>query len=302
MEPRQFRALLAVDEHGSFSAAARALGTVQSNVSTHIARLEDELDEVLIDRATITLTESGRVVATRARRIEAELASLESDLASLRDVVRGEVSLGVIGTTARWLAPRLLSVLAADCPEVKLRLLDGTTTALILQLQAGQIDAAVVTLPSGSTEVVEDPLFEEDGVLVAPVGHALYDRSSLSVADLAGHPLLLEAPGTTFRTQLDDAARASGVELTPQAEVDGMRLLASLVFGGFGAAVLPAGATALVTPGPWRSIPLRDGGHRTIGVVRRRRAMPSPAERAVTDRLREIIGREAPLNAGIHPR
>ena len=52
MDLRQLNALLAVAEHGGFSAAARALHTVQSNVSTHVARLEKELGATLIDRAT----------------------------------------------------------------------------------------------------------------------------------------------------------------------------------------------------------------------------------------------------------
>ena len=43
MEVRHLASLIAIADHGSFSAAARALGTVQSNVSAHIARLEKEI-------------------------------------------------------------------------------------------------------------------------------------------------------------------------------------------------------------------------------------------------------------------
>ena len=68
MDLRQLNALLAVAEHGSFSAAARALHTVQSNVSTHVARLERELGATLIDRSSGTLTEEGNAVVARARR------------------------------------------------------------------------------------------------------------------------------------------------------------------------------------------------------------------------------------------
>ena len=59
MDLRQLNALLAVADTGSFSAAARSLHTVQSNVSTHVARLERELDAILVDRATGSLTEEG---------------------------------------------------------------------------------------------------------------------------------------------------------------------------------------------------------------------------------------------------
>ena len=62
MDLRQLAALVAVADEGSFSAAARSLHTVQSNVSTHIARLERELGAVLVDRTRGTLTEEGEVV------------------------------------------------------------------------------------------------------------------------------------------------------------------------------------------------------------------------------------------------
>ena len=64
MDRKQLRALLAVADHRSFSAAARSLHTVQSNVSTHVARLERELGVTLIDRASNEPTDEGRVVST----------------------------------------------------------------------------------------------------------------------------------------------------------------------------------------------------------------------------------------------
>src|SRR5215218_9193913 len=82
MDLRQLAALTAVADHESFSAAARALHTVQSNVSTHVARLERELDVTLVDRATGHLTVAGELVVERARRIQAELDALVADVAS----------------------------------------------------------------------------------------------------------------------------------------------------------------------------------------------------------------------------
>ena len=59
MDVRQLSTLVAVADHGTFSAAARALFTVQSNVSAHIARLEKELGVTLVDRQYGELTEAG---------------------------------------------------------------------------------------------------------------------------------------------------------------------------------------------------------------------------------------------------
>ena len=57
MEIRQLEALVGIAEHGTFSGAAEALGTVQSNISNRIARLESELGCELVDRASGSITE-----------------------------------------------------------------------------------------------------------------------------------------------------------------------------------------------------------------------------------------------------
>ena len=108
MDIRQLNALVAVVDTGSFSAAAQSLHTVQSNISTHIARLEQELSVSLIDRRTGVLTEEGALVVERARRVQTELESISLDVKALHTEVSGVVRLGVIGTTGRWVSPILL--------------------------------------------------------------------------------------------------------------------------------------------------------------------------------------------------
>src|SRR5579864_4312761 len=110
MDLRQLNALVAVADHGGFSAAADALHTVQSNVSAHVARLERELGATLVDRSAGQLTEEGATVVARARRINAELEGLVADVGALTHDITGSTRLGMIGTTARWLVPRVLPV------------------------------------------------------------------------------------------------------------------------------------------------------------------------------------------------
>ncbi len=302
MDVKQLRALVAVGEHRSFSAAARALHTVQSNISTHVSRLEREMGVTLVDRATTSLTEEGQIVAERARRIEAEFAALESDVASLRDDVRGNVTLGVIGTTARWLVPLLLEELERRHRAIRVVVLDATTSSLIPQLVTGTIDLAVLNLPVQDPDVDVQPLFDEDLVLVAPAGHPLHELDRVRLDELAAHELLLPARGTGFRDDLDADAHGAGVELQAKAEFDGVRLLASLAFAGFGAAVLPASAAPAGIGGDWRRVPVEGVSSRSVGLARRRRGLPSAAQRAVADLALDVVGSAGPSQPGIHPR
>ena len=116
MELKHLQALLGIADTGSFSAAATTIGTVQSNVSAHIARHERELDVQLVDRASGRLTEEGEVVVSRARRVMNELSDMVADVTALRQEVVGTVRLGMIGITGRWLVPQLFDVLRVRHP------------------------------------------------------------------------------------------------------------------------------------------------------------------------------------------
>jgi LysR family hydrogen peroxide-inducible transcriptional activator len=304
MDLRQLNALLAVAEHGGFSAAARALHTVQSNVSTHVARLEKELGATLIDRATGQPTKEGEAVLTRATRIRAELEALSSDVASLGAKVAGTVRLGMIGTTARWLSPPLFEAIEADLPDVRIVLVDATTTSLIPRVDRGDLDLAVVNLPAESPDTQTEPLFDEERILLAPPGHPLAALESISLREVATHDLLLEPVGTAFRDELDVQAAAVGVRLRARREVDGMRLLASLVIAGVGAAILPSSAVPPVPDGasePWKVIPVDGVQPRRVGLAQRRRGLLSSPAAAVRELLLEVVAERASEQVGLVP-
>ncbi len=300
MDLRQLSALTAVADHRSFSAAARALHTVQSNVSTHIANLERELGTELVDRSTGQLTEAGTAVVDRARRVQAELEALAADVAAAKGEIAGLVRVGVIGTTGRWLVPRLLHALADAHPLVRLVVVDATTTSLLPQLANGTLDLALVNLPATHPDVDTEVLFEEEHVVLVTADHPLADRDEIHLADLADVPLLLEPSGTGFRDDLDaDAARA-GVTLSAQAEIDGMRLLASLAYEGFGAAILPASAVVEWSDGSWRAVSLRGTTPRGVGLATPRRGRMTAPARAATDVLRQVVAAEVPQRHRLH--
>ena len=130
MELRQLSAIVGIADHGSFSAAADALQTVQSNISAHVKKLERELGCELVDRATGQLTEAGEIVVARSRRVQAELDAMLSDVVALTREVAGTVRIGIIGTTARWLVPQLLRVTPQRYPDLRLVFVESPTTRL----------------------------------------------------------------------------------------------------------------------------------------------------------------------------
>jgi DNA-binding transcriptional LysR family regulator len=302
MELRHLQALVAVAEHGSFSSAADHLGTVQSNISAHVARLERELGTTLVDRSAGRLTADGEVVVARAYRVQGELDALVADVGALREAVAGNVRVGILGTTARWLVPMLLADLSASHPQLHLVVADGTTLGLEPQLAAGRFDLAVLTFPVPGRDLVSEPLFEEDIVLVVPVDDdPLSGTERIDIADLERFELLLPAPGTPFRGEIDAAVKPAGVRLRPRVELDGIRLLASLTFEGYGPAVLPATAVPPHLRARFRLVAVDGLLPRRVGIAQRSRGLPSAPARAVLDTLRELMATPDRLPPGVHP-
>lgn len=301
MDLRQLSSLLAVVDHGGFTAAGRALHTVQSNVSAHVARLERELGATLIDRSTGEPTAEGAIVVERARRIQTELEAMATDVLSVRSDVTGPARIGLIGTTARWLVPHLIGEMTSRHPLVRVEVHDATTAALQLQLDSGTVDLAVMSLPVTDPDVATEPLFDEDRLLIAPEGHRLAGRGHISLADLDGVPLIVEPRGRPFRDQLDAIFDARGYTLAIKAEVDGTRLMASLVFESFGASILPASAVPGRRSGDWHTVTIDGLPGRSVGLGTRRHGLLSAPARALRDVLRDVIADRAAHQPGVHP-
>lgn len=300
MDLRQISSLIAIADHGSFSAAARALYTVQSNVSAHIARLEQELGVTLVDRSTGNLTDEGALVVERGRRIVREFDEIAADISALDDMVQGETRLGVLGTTGRWLMPQFLTRLKIAFPNVRITVSEGGTSSLVPRLVAGHLDAAVVHLPVEDPELEVEPLFAEDLLVLVPAKHPWFESGTLTVAELAEHPLVLPPRSSTLRRIINRAADNAGVTLTSQADIDGVRLMASLAFEGFGPAIVPATAIPGWLKGEFSRVAVPELPRRVVGWVNRRRPRPGPPTKAAHDVVHELIQRFGARQPGLH--
>ena len=296
MDLRQLAALVAVADHGTFSAAADALATVQSNVSTHIRRLEREVGAVLVDRHAGRLTQEGQAVVERARRIQAEIDALVADVGALQHDVTGHVRAGIIGTTARWLVPPLIDEMASRHPNVDIEIIDATSTSLEPQLVNGRLDLSVINLPLPAPEVVTELLFDEDLLLFVPADHPFAKRKEVTLEAVADLALFLPPRGTAFRELIDTAASVAGVTLTSRAELDGMRLIASMAIAGQGAVIVPSTAIPRDLQTRTRAVSVRGLPRREVGIATRRRWLPGAPARAFLDVMREVV-----LDAEIRP-
>jgi DNA-binding transcriptional LysR family regulator len=293
MELRQLRSLLAVQEAGSFSAAAEALATVQSNVSAHISKLERELQVILVDRRTGTLTAEGEIVAKRARHLLGELAEIYEDLAAHGSDATGRVRVGMIATVASWLLPRLLERLRTRHPRIELEIAEGTAASLQRRLHSGSVDLAVLTAPIRFDELLFSVLLEERYVLVVPADNPLASHEQVTIAEAATLPMLVPPVHVGFRDELEAIANARGARLSIIAEIDGLNVIAALALRGYAPAILPASAVETIArQAATVAIEIVDVPPRQIGLARHRNHLLSAAARAVATELSSLTSHE----------
>jgi DNA-binding transcriptional LysR family regulator len=301
VEIRQLEALVGIADHGTFSNAAEILGTVQSNISNRIARLESELGTELVDRSTGSLTESGVIVVERARRILTELRAIASDVSELNAEVRGQVTLGMIGSAGRWIVPLLLENVRRRYSHINLRISEGTNSALEPRLVNGQLDLAVLAWPVMADELSEVDLFTEDLVVIAHRDHPLAAYGGpLPFSVLAEHDILLPMRGTPIRREIDEAARVAGVELKPIVEIDGLRTIASMTFDGHGPSILPATMLSPHLRVNFVALPIENIAKRRVVLASRRFGFPAAPVRAIHALLEDVVANASNPPDGVY--
>jgi len=290
VDVRQLEALLAVAEEGSFTAAADRLHTVQSNISGHVHQLEAELGVQLLVRSRrgTVPTEFGVRVLDRARAIRSELEALHKDLSMLQGLETGHATLGVVGTVSRSLVPALVVEMRRVAPALSLRLTEGASERLAVEVAERQLASAVVTEPVSDPRLVVEHLRDEDLVGLVPASVDLREREPVSLARIAEHPLILPPQGNPLRDEVDDAARAEHVDLRVPIEVEGIRLIADLVASGAGVSILPETAVPDEHPDV-RTVRIARMPPRRLALITARGVQLSLADQAVHDVVRMLV-------------
>jgi LysR family hydrogen peroxide-inducible transcriptional activator len=290
MELRHLDTLAAVAREGSFTAAADALHTVQSNVSEQVRQLEEELGVALLVRGRrgAVPTEFGVKVLERARNVRGELDALRQDLSMLRGLEVGHATLGVVGTISRWLVPTLVAEMRPQAPGVSLRITEGASERLATEVAERNLAQAVVTEPVAEARLVVEHVLDEDMVALVPIDLDMGVDAPVPLAVVAAHPLILPPTGNPLRAEIDLAARAEGVTLRVPVEVEGVRLISDLVAAGAGVSVMPETAVPADDPG-LRSLAIAGVPPRRLALVSARGVQRSLADQAVRDTLLRLM-------------
>jgi LysR family cys regulon transcriptional activator len=194
-----------------------ALFTSQSGVSKHIRDLEDELGiELFIRKGKRVLgpTEPGKELAAIVERMLLDAGNIKNlaDQYSKRD--QGQLIVATTHTQARYSLPRVVAAFRQAFPKVHLVLHQASPGEIVTMLLEGRADIGIATEELAGIEGLSAfPYYTWHHAAIVPAGHALERARPLTLAALAGYPLVTYHEGFTGRAGID--AAFSGAGITP---------------------------------------------------------------------------------------
>jgi DNA-binding transcriptional LysR family regulator len=242
MDAGDLRVFEAVAQLGGMNRAAQRLNTVQSNVTTRIQLLEEELGTLLFERHSrgVALTAAGKRLLPYAARVQTLIAEARRAVADNGEP-KGPLVVGSLETTAGLRLPPLLTAYAATHPQVDMTLTTGTTRELVEAVREHRVEGALVCGPINHPELEERPVFHEELVVVAPAGVPDLDQF-LSSSELK---IIVFRLGCTYRQRLESWLTSRGIVGHRILEFATLEGILGCVAAGIGISLWPA---AMVEP------------------------------------------------------
>ena len=216
MDESQLQAFVAINKHGSFTAAANSLHLTQPAISKRVAALELQLGSPLFDRVgrNARLTDTGHKLLPLAENLLISFSNIRKAADNMKQEIAGSLSLGTSHHIGLHRLPPVLRQYTKLYPDVELALHFVDSEDGVKGVESGLLEMAIITLPTNTpksltaTRVWDDPL-----ALVVGKMHALASKDSVDVEELAKHEAILPGVNTYTRTLLEEKLALTGYKL-----------------------------------------------------------------------------------------
>ena len=226
----------AVAHHGSFTKAAEAMFTVQSNVTTRIKSLEQEFGAQLFTRNNrkVELTQDGEKLIHYIKQFNHILDEAKRSIGK-SDIVKGQVKVGFLETMMTLKGPGLVNELATKFPFVDLDFKSSMKVNLINDVLNYKLDAAFIPAPVDIAELKQIKIKDERVVIVAPSDCENLDSLLKKI------PLktIVFDQGCVFRAKLDSWLVSKGISQYHKTVMNSIEGVVNFIESGIGFSVLP---------------------------------------------------------------
>ena len=272
---RELKTFLMVARHGTFAAAGQCVGLTQSAVSAQMRVLEQNLGVRLFDRSgrSAVLNAAGRHALPLAEQMLALYAQMALPTSAAE--WQGELRVGAIATLQTGLLPEALPRFRAAAPRVELKLVPGVSLNLLSQVDAGELDLALLIKPPFELpkELLQVSLAREPFVLIAPLETDGDDPLRL----LSEQPFVRYDRRSFGGRRVSQFLREQRLNVREALELDELEAIVRMVECGLGVALIPRAGLWLQRPTRLRVLELGElTFHRElVGVLRRAQQQPA---------------------------
>ncbi|MGO3733477.1 MAG: LysR family transcriptional regulator [Vagococcus sp.] len=216
-----------VAKSNSFSKAARNLYLTQPAVSQSISQLEDELDMRLFNRTPkgVSLTQEGKLLYDYVHSALTLIDSGEKKIQEFKSLTAGTISIGVGDTISRYFLLPYLETFHHLYPEIKFKLVNGTTSELCNILKTGEIDVAICNFPIDDPKLTLIPCKEVQDTFVYGKKYEKDFVSPISLETLSSYPLICLDQHSISRLFMDEFMSTHHVTMSPEFELGAHDLL-----------------------------------------------------------------------------
>lgn len=237
MNTNDLKIFEAVAASGSFTKAAEAMYTVQSNVTARIKNLEEEFSTNLFTRTSrkVELTASGETLMQYCKQIGNLIDEAKREIQHV-DQVSGSLKVGCIETTMALKAPGIILNFADNYPAVNLEFRSAMQGSLINDLLNYKLDAAFLAAPINIKDLDQVMIKDEQLVILSST-----QNDKLSDI-LTANPLKIVVfdQGCIFRTRLESWLNAKGIIHYKSIVLNSIEGIINFVEAGLGISILPA--------------------------------------------------------------
>ncbi len=282
MDYDQLASFIQVAKLQSFSRAAEKIYRTQPAISAQVRLLEQECGEKLFDRSgkKVQLTPAGEILLRYAEQLLALQKEALQTIAELNQTPRGKLYIGANEATCLYVLPQTFAHFRQLYPLVQISIYRNFSHKILQKVQEGAVDLGIVTLPQTANNIEVIPVFRDEVQVVVPKNHPLARHKSVTIEEVAQHPLILPKTGHT-RVVIDRLMRDFRDHLQISMELASVETQKKFVGAGLGISLINrAYAEPEVAAGVLKLIPLEGQKlYRELGLIYRRdRYLSLPAK------------------------
>ncbi|BCE01416.1 LysR family transcriptional regulator [Marinicellulosiphila megalodicopiae] len=236
---RQLQIFMALADEKNISKVAQSLHISQPSVSIQLKNLTDLIGLPLynINARNIDLTDAGKSVLKNAHEMFFSLNKLKIEIEDLKGIKSGTLKLAVV-STAKYFLPILLGEFCKRYPLIDVQLKIGNRQQIIERFNQNKDDFYVFSQCPESENLIAEPFVDNPLIVVAPVGHALTKKKSITLKQLSQFPFLMREQGSGTKRSIDDFCKQHQLVLKTKMTIESNEAIKHCVSAHLGLAIL----------------------------------------------------------------